>query len=219
MRWLLLLLVLSVIPACSDSPSVPKARTPAKMIAASDTLFTGIAGTELTSQPTVQVLDTKGDPLSGVTVHWHILNAVGSITPSSVTDTEGKASAKWMLGDIGGMHHAAALHGELAPVNFHTTVRLARNLAIVVVQAPQTVASGSTATFVVRVEEQDRSPAPGVRVTWHLDSRLGTQLADTTTDSTGTARFTWTAPSQPGTYQIYAAVEKGPSAGVKVTVT
>src|SRR4029077_13279013 len=71
----------------------------------------------------VLVTDTHGNPVSGVTVTWAVTKGTGSITPSSITDANGVATAQWTLGDTAEVQNVTATSGSLAgsPVTFSAT--------------------------------------------------------------------------------------------------
>ncbi|HET9947685.1 MAG TPA: hypothetical protein VFQ22_02050, partial [Longimicrobiales bacterium] len=66
----------------------------------------------------VRVVDAGATGVEGVTVTWTVTEGGGSVTPTSVTDASGVATAVRVLGTVPGAHAAAASVGGLAPVTF-----------------------------------------------------------------------------------------------------
>ena len=84
---------------------------------------TAPAGSTLPSPLVVRLTDAYGNPTSGVTVTWTVTAGGGSITASSVTGADGRASAQWTLGTTPGPNGASAGVGSttLAPATFTAT--------------------------------------------------------------------------------------------------
>ena len=70
-----------------------------------DTVLAGVSGdsqsatmgTAPSNPLVVRVSDSKGNPMTGVAVHWTVDSGSGSIPATSVTDANGHASAQWTL--------------------------------------------------------------------------------------------------------------------------
>ncbi|MGE0158553.1 MAG: Ig-like domain-containing protein [Gemmatimonadales bacterium] len=80
-------------------------------------------GATLAVAYTVRVLDGGGNGVPGVPVTWAVTGGGGSITPSSVTDALGVATAVRVLGTTAGTQTASASVGGLlgSPVSFSAT--------------------------------------------------------------------------------------------------
>jgi hypothetical protein len=74
--------------------------------------------------PVVQVKDRFDNPVPGAAVVWQVIAGEGQVTPvNGNTDTEGKSSAQWTLGNRIGVHKlTAAVGGAGAPVTFTARV-------------------------------------------------------------------------------------------------
>jgi hypothetical protein len=74
--------------------------------------------------PQVQVLDRFGNPVPGASIAWQVIAGEGRVTPTiGTTDSEGKASATWTLGNRIGVHKlTASADGVGSPVTFTAVV-------------------------------------------------------------------------------------------------
>lgn len=84
----------------------------------------------------------------------------------------------------------------------------------------QTIPAGTTAPIplTVRTFDEPRNPLPGIEVQWVIASGGGTLSSSTsTTDNTGTASVSYTAPAQPGPVTVRATVP--PQLTVHFTLT
>lgn len=135
---------------------------------------------------TVLVTDANANPVSGITVTWAV-GGGGSITPSSVTNGSGIATATRVLGTSPGSNTATASVGGLSgsPVNFAATVTAGAATSMVVSQG-----NGQTGTVNTilptdpRVLVRDRllNPVSGRSVTFAVTLGGGS--------ATGTAQVT-----------------------------
>jgi hypothetical protein len=74
------------------------------------------AGTVVPLGPTVQLLDSEGQPVARATVTFEVVDGGGSVAQSTLdTDSGGRASAIWILGrDAGATQRLTARSGELS---------------------------------------------------------------------------------------------------------
>ena len=79
----------------------PLSRLPTELEIYSGNGQVGTAGVALAAPVVVQVVDQEGAGLAGQTVSWSVATGEGSVTPSSVTNADGYASASWTLGNPG----------------------------------------------------------------------------------------------------------------------
>lgn len=80
---------------------------------------------EVGTPPVVRVVDRFGNAVEGVPVAWQVTAGGGRVEePISMTDAEGKTTARWTLGDRIGVHKLAATIGNVtgSPVTFTATV-------------------------------------------------------------------------------------------------
>ena len=103
------------LAACSEG-SAPVA--PAEVRATSGGGQTAPVQTMLPAPLVATVVDEGGNPVRGITVNWDAGGA-GRVDPaSSTTDGEGRAAARWMLGEETGIENALATVSDLPPATF-----------------------------------------------------------------------------------------------------
>jgi hypothetical protein len=117
------LLLALAAAACSDSPGFRAPAAATEMVSLDGEGQVGTVGDVLPTPLRVLVTDAAGDPIGGVTVTWSMVDGGASITPSSVTDELGIASAQLTLGTTVGVQQ---VHAEVAgllgsPVVFTAT--------------------------------------------------------------------------------------------------
>jgi Bacterial Ig-like domain (group 1) len=104
----------------------PSSRRPAALEIYSGNGLVGTSGMALEQPVIVQVVDQEGAGLAGQTVSWSVATGEGSITPTSVTDSEGLAAATWTLGNPGPNTSTATVAG-LGSVTFIATANNSGN--------------------------------------------------------------------------------------------
>jgi hypothetical protein len=74
--------------------------------------------------PVVQVTDRYGNPVPGKPIVWQVVAGEGEVSPAtSATDSDGKATTAWTLGDRIGIHKlTATVEGVAAGVTFKANV-------------------------------------------------------------------------------------------------
>jgi len=184
---------------------------------------TGPAGVALPVQLSVQVKDSTGHGLAGISVSWAVTAGGGSLSGGS-TDASGLAAATWTLGRVVGANGARASVTGLAPITFQGT-GVAGPAASVARQAGdgQSAAVGSavaTAPAVV-VKDAFGNAKAGVTVSFAVASGGGSVGGATqTTDSRGIAAVgSWTLGGTAGTNTLAATVTGSGIAGNPLTFT
>jgi hypothetical protein len=116
------LLVLG-LASCSDSPGFRAPSAATELVSLDGEGQVGSLGDVLPSPLRVLVTDAADDPIGGVTVTWSVVDGGGSITPSSISNELGIASAEATLGTTVGQQHFQAEVGGLlgSPVVFTAT--------------------------------------------------------------------------------------------------
>jgi alpha-tubulin suppressor-like RCC1 family protein len=99
------LLVCLLCVACESQKTLEPVR-PSAIAATSSGTLQGIVSAALADDVVVRVVDQRGNPMRGAQVTWTA--AEGTITPSSVTDDNGEARARWTLGPTLGSQVASA---------------------------------------------------------------------------------------------------------------
>ena len=114
-------------------------------------------GATLASPLIVRVSDALGLPVSGVTVSWAVTGGAGSITPSSVTNAAGRASATHVLGPRPGAHTASATVSGLSgsPAGFTATARHGTPASLEFTVQPNDGTAGSALTPPVQATARD----------------------------------------------------------------
>src|SRR4029077_15866053 len=134
----------------------------------------------------VLVTDTHGNPVSSVTVTWTVTKGTGAITPSSLTDANGVATAQWTLGDTAEVQNVPATSGVLAgsPVTFSATATHG-NATSVAVNAGNGQTDTVAATLVtapsVIVKDAYGNPGSGISVTFAVTGGGGSVTGPTPT--------------------------------------
>lgn len=136
----------------------------------------------------VRVTDNTGlNGVGGVTVSWDVPAGEGSITPSSVTDPNGFASAARVLGPVAGAQTATASVGGLlgSPVTFSATANAGTPVALALQSGANQYATAGTAVAIapsVIARDGFGNPTPNVAVAF------ATSTGDAT--STGNSQIT-----------------------------
>lgn len=181
----------------------------------------------LTATLTVLVTDIAGVEEAGVTVNWSVVSGGGSITPSSVTDANGIASASFTVGQIAGPQRARATASGVAgsPATFTLTA-----LAGAPTQLKKSTGDGQTGfggsplplAYAVTVQDQYNNPVPGVTVNWAVTSGGGSVSAPssvTLSSGAATAVHTLGTAAAPQTVIATTAVVGGASVSFTSTAT
>lgn len=233
---LVLVLVLGAGLAACDSDPTTAAGPPARLEVVSGHDQQGTVGQELPQPLVVQVTDETGRPVQGAQVRWS--TAAGTLTGAangiSVTDAQGRASARWTLGTEAGTRLAQAeVQGPGLVVGF--TARATPGPPVRVSATPadlSTVSAGEVVNVRVIVADAHGNPVPGITV--NVTATHGSVDPVWVTDATGFAWLYWTVPtsvgptgrlearltvSTPGvveTAQTRVTVQHGPAAAVVI---
>ena len=92
---------------------------------------TDTVGATLGTPYAVLIVDTNANPVAGVPVTWTVTGGGGSVTSSSVTGSDGIATATRILGTVAGLQSATASVGGLtgSPVAFAATATVGMSAA------------------------------------------------------------------------------------------
>jgi CubicO group peptidase (beta-lactamase class C family) len=171
-RWILLALAGLAAAGCSD-PSGPAG--PAGLAPAEGQSVTAAVGSAHTIG--VLVTDSRGSPVSGVTVQWGVATGGGTANPaSSITNGSGRANTVWQLGTSPGAHSLTATVEGLPPLGFTATATPGPPGGV----SPhvQTAASAPAGSLVspspaVIVRDSHDNPVPGVPVEFEVTAGGG----------------------------------------------
>lgn len=176
-----------------------------------------VAGTALTTSPSVVARDASNNPVEGVTVFFNVLSGGGSIAVSSaVTNAQGVASGgAWTLGTTTGTQLLSAQVPQAGvnnnPIVFTATATAGNPASLVIVSTnPQTTLVNTNVSSApsVRVLDGNGNPVPNRTVTFAVTSGGG-QLtgAIATTNAQGVATVgSWRLGTSPGTNSVTATV-------------
>ena len=179
----------------------------------------GTVGEGLTQPLVVQVVDSSGAPIEGLTVAFVAVSGDdgGRLQPdTAITDSAGRASTVWVLGTVPGDHSAEArvvVTGDPNPrvVSFQAMATAGspdtlRALSPLVQPGRRNEAAASPP--VVLVVDRFGNPTGGVSVRWDVTAGGGT-LSDSlaSTGGDGTASVSWTLGDRVGVQKVTARVE------------
>ena len=154
---------------------------------------------------TVRVADQYGNGVPGITVTWGVSGG-GAITPTSITNASGIASATRVLGTVAGPQGASATVAGLigSPVAFAATATHGAAATILKFAGDGQSATAGTAVGippVAKIVDQFGNAVPGVNVTFAVTGGGGSVLPATAiaTDTAGKATVTsWTLGNSAG---------------------
>jgi Big-like domain-containing protein len=172
---------------------------------------TGTVGAALSAPYSVQVVDQFGNGVSGITVNWTVTGVTGgSITPTSITNASGFATATRVLGSTSGTQTAEASTPGLAgsPVPFSATAQPgAPSIMVVWVGNGQVATVGTqvaTAPAVLVADQFGNPVADGFQVTF-TPSAGGVVLGTPATTAGGIASVAgWQLSTVAGSNQLDA---------------
>jgi adhesin/invasin len=172
---------------------------------------TAPVGTALPDSLVVRVEDPFGNPVAGVAVGWTA--DVGSVSPASaVSDADGLAAARRILGAVAGGQTAVATAPGLtgSPLTFtHTAVPGTAASLVLISGSGQTGDPGTQLPepLVVRLVDESGNGIPGQAVTWIVATGGGVVDPGTSqTDAEGFASARWTLGPSTGTNTLNAVV-------------
>ncbi|MEP6991748.1 MAG: Ig-like domain-containing protein [bacterium] len=200
---------LTLLAACSSSNSTAPGANAAAIVAVSaSNVLVGTVGQDLATPVSIKVVDASGAPVAGAMVSWAIESGGGSISITSLpTDSLGIASVDWTLGTVAGTDSLKASVNGLTSLVLGATANPDAVASLVKVSGDgQTIASGSTAQFVVKAVDQYGNAVPGVPVTWMAETGGVLGTTTTVTGIDGIAQNTL-APDQSTTYDVLAEVQ------------
>jgi hypothetical protein len=190
---------------------------------------TGTVGQPLSSPIVVQVATQSGQPIGGRRVAFVLSEASpsGKVDPdTAVTNSEGRASARWVLGTVPGEYQ-----GEARLVTTDSTEPAVPFAASARAGTPDTIRAVSPLSqpgrrdhelddpLVVAVVDRFGNPVPDATVLWSVTSGGGALSAEeTTTGSDGTASVTWTLGSGIGIQKAAATLDGATGSPVTFTV-
>jgi hypothetical protein len=190
----------------------------------------GVVGEQLPAPLVVQVLSARELPAEGRKVAFMLSSdpAAGEVSPdTAVTDNQGQATARWVLGTSPGAHVIIArlVGGEAE--NQVTEFRAAAKagapdtMTAASAQAQPGRRKGEVATApVVHVVDRFGNPVENVAVVWQVTAGAGqVDQPITATDGNGNATVRWILGDRIGVHKLTAAIGKVTGSPVSFTAT
>ena len=188
----------------------------------------GVVGEQLLQPLVVKVLTPRELPATGREVEFVFTFAAGEVTPATViTNSDGQATANWVLGTAPGPQTVAArlVVGDAEPQTEEFTAQAKA-------AAPDTLSSMSPTSQLgrrgrkagtpplVRVVDRFGNPVSDVPVAWQVTSGQGSVSAPIThTETDGTTTVEWTLGNRPGLQRLNADVGSITGSPVSFTAT
>ena len=186
----------------------------------------GVVGEQLPAPLVVQVLTARQLPATGRPVEFVFTSAAGEVTPATtITNSEGQATANWVLGTAPGPQTVTArlVIGDAEPQTEEFTAQAKP-------AAPDTLTAMSPTSQLGRrgqkagtqplvlVVDRFGNPVSDVPVAWQVTGGEGSvSVPITHTQTDGTSTVEWTLGNRPGLQRLTADV--GPITGSPVTFT
>jgi PKD repeat protein len=159
---------------------------------------TGQVGSELAAELVVRLVDGQGNGVPDTPLTWSVVLGGGSIvTADNITDADGQASARWILGPLQGPNRLDATVSGVGVASFHAAATPGAPSALVIrTQPPATARNGVEFERAPVVQLQDQQgnavSQPGVQIAVALGAGGGTLTGtrQRLTDADGQASFT-----------------------------
>ena len=209
--------------ACGgDKAASPDASGPSSLIVVQGTNQAVQAGKELPNAIVLRVLTEDGKAVEKVSVGFTVATGGGSVTPGSVlTDANGEARTKWVLGPTTPEQTLKAEVAGLDPVTISATAIVPTE--IIVAQGNNQSARVSTAltnALVIRVVGINNTPIVGVPVAFQITAGAGVITPQSSlTNTFGEVNAKWTLGPVAGPNTLFATVANLPPAVISATAT
>lgn len=205
---------LALLGACKDKPSnlVTPVLATTLTINSGSSGQTGVVGTALANPISVRVSDVAGNPVSGVTVTWTVVDSGGSTSASTTTtDINGNTSVTWTLGRKVGVDSlvASLANGVSVTITANAVAGPFSNLVLVSGNTQSVAAGTVTAPMIVRAVDANGNPVSGVAVTWTTTGGGTLSSTSTTTGADGTTSVTLTTNATAGPFTTTATTSTG----------
>ena len=165
----LLLSLLLAVGCGSDHPieSPPPPPYIAAITVMSGDNQTATVATPLVQPPTVRVSDQRGASVAHAMVSWTITSGGGMVDhSSSLTGSEGTASARWTLGTQVGTNSLSAASGSLPPVTFTATATAGPLTSITIAPPGTPVETGDVLQLSTTAVDAYQNPVPLPTLRW-----------------------------------------------------
>jgi adhesin/invasin len=227
----LMLLVISLaLPGCGGDLGLPSSSGEGVALSIVDgNGQIGTVGQEL-AEPLVVSVESGGIPVRGYAVAFVIAGDTGSgrLEPdTAVSDENGRAVARWVLGPETGSHEVIARLVVSEPEPPPTAVFEASAVAgqpdtmrgVSPLSQPGRRGQPVNEAPTVLVVDRFGNPVGGTPVAWAVTAGGGEVTGGTTTDEAGRARVTWTLGAGVGLQELTAGVTGANGSPVTFTAT
>ena len=203
------LLSLAAAGCAGDEASAPEDPTPASLIVVQGTNQAVQGGKELPNAIVLRVLSEDGKAVENVSVGFTVATGGGSVNPGSVlTDANGEARTKWVLGPTTPEQTLEAEVAGLDPVTISATAIVPTE--VIIAQGNNQSARVSTAltsSIVVRVVGINNTPIVGVPVAFQISAGAGVITPQSAlTNAFGEVNVKWTLGPAAGANTLLATV-------------
>ncbi|HEU4828445.1 MAG TPA: Ig-like domain-containing protein [Gemmatimonadales bacterium] len=205
---------------------MPDQTEPARIEIVSGTNQAGSVGTMLAEPLVVRVTDSRDRPVGDRQVVFEVLAGEGgSVTPdTALTDSDGRASVRWILGATEGTQRVQALViGELdLATSFTASAGAGVAARVELIRGnDQTAIAGSTLpdSLVVRTLDEDGRPVAGISVTWTATGGGSVSAPATVTGPDGMSGIRRTLGPAAGPQGTQAAVQGASGSPIEFVAT
>ena len=221
-RSVALLAASLAIGACAGDKATEPDSTPATLSVVQGTNQAVQGGKELPNAIVLRVLTSDGKPVEKVPIGFTVATGGGSVTPGSVlTDANGEARAKWVLGPTTPEQTLKAEVAGIDPITIAATAIVPTD--IIIAQGNNQTARFSTTLatpVVVRVVGINNTPIIGVAVAFQITAGAGVITPQSAlTNSFGEVNVKWTLGPAAGSNSLTASVANLSPAAVFATAT
>ena len=194
-RWFLLIALAGASLQCNEDKLIlPPEGTPTDIELISGDHQTAVVGTPLADSLIVRLTDSKDRPVADTLVTFKLVgsNAGTDFIPDTArTDTDGRARAKWVLGQtVGDQEVQAVLVAGTLKVTFQATATAGPATTLTAVRGDQQTGQVGTAladSLVVKVTDQFGNPVSGFSVSWSAHGGGTVSAATVNTGANGQA--------------------------------
>lgn len=195
--------------ACAGDKATEPDSAPASLIVVQGTNQAVQGGKELPNAIVLRVLTNDGKPVEKVSIGFTVATGGGSVTPGSVlTDANGEARTKWVLGPTAAEQTLKAEVAGIDPVTISATAIVPTD--IIIAQGNNQTGRVSTAlgtAIVVRVVGVNNTPIIGVPVAFQITAGAGVITPQSAlTNSFGEVNVKWTLGPSAGSNSLTASV-------------
>jgi alpha-tubulin suppressor-like RCC1 family protein len=168
-----------------------------------------VAGASYGDSVRAQVTDANGNPKSGITVTFAVTAGGGTIAPASrVTDSAGKAAARFVTGPAAGSNSATATVSGLAPATFTITTSAPPVNSVSVTPDSSGMPIGSTQPLTATMRDASNNVLSGRSVAWQSSNPgVATVSSSGLVTAVALGTTTITATSEGKSAQASLAVE------------